>query len=60
MYTIQFSELNYAGYERKREIQVESHRTTKNQNGSYNIICTTDKEKLIFNGCSYPKRKKVD
>ena len=45
MYTIQFSELNFAGYETKREIEVESYRTTKNLNGSYNIICTTDNGK---------------
>ena len=60
MYAIQFSELNFAGYETKREIEVESYRTTKNLNGSYNIICTTDNGKLIFNNCSYPKRKDVD
>lgn len=60
MYTIQFTELNFAGYETKREVEVESHRTTKNINGSYNVICIADNEKLIFNNCSYPKRKKVD
>ena len=60
MYAIQFAELNFAGYETKREIEVESYRATKNLNGSYNIICTTNNEKLIFNNCNYPKRKDVD
>ena len=60
MYEIQFAALNFAGYETKREIEVESCRATKNLNGSYNIICTTNNGKLIFNNCSYPKRKEID
>lgn len=56
MYKICFTELNFMGFESKKEIEVESHRVTKNQNGTYNIICFKGKENLIFNNCSYPKR----
>lgn len=56
MMDITFAELNFAGYERKHKITVEQYRTTKNQNGTYNIICTIEGKQHIFNGCTYPKK----
>lgn len=53
---ITFIELNFAGYERKHKITVDQYRTTKNQNGTYNIICTIEGKQHIFNGCTYPKK----
>lgn len=55
MIDIVFTELNFAGYERKHKLRVDEWRATKNQNGTYNVICTVKGNKLIFNGCTYPE-----
>lgn len=55
MKDIAFVELKFAGYERKHKITVNEYRTTKNENGTYNIICSVEGKKFIFNDCTFPK-----
>lgn len=60
MKKIRFTELNFVGYERKLELEVDEYRTTKNQNGTYNIICKIGNEKKVFNNCTHPKLVKPE
>ena len=55
MKDIIFTELNFAGYERKHKLTVDQYRTTKNQNGTFNVICKIEGDMYIFNNCSYPQ-----
>lgn len=55
MKEIIFTELNFAGYERKHKLTVEQYSTSKNQNGTYNIKCIIEGKKHIFENCTYPK-----
>ena len=54
MREIRFTQLDFAGYERKFKKVVDEYRVTKNQNGTYNIICTIAGNQFIYNDCTYP------
>ena len=54
---IRFTELNFAGYERKHEVEVMSWSTRVNLNGTYNVFCVSPNgESFVVSNCSYPKK----
>lgn len=55
MIKLEFTELNFAGYERKHTVTVDSYNITANKNGSYNISYAKNGKNYLFTDCSHPK-----